>query len=249
MARGGMGRGSAALGLWTAFAGSKTDFSRMTKLVSVGVADSGINPRHRQIGAVAGGVGVHVRDGDIEIGDDWVDQLGHGTAVAAAIRGHAPDAALYSIRIFRRRLVAHVEALLYAIEWALAHELDMLNLSLARTEQEKEKELTDACEKATEAGLILVAARADSLPGSLANVIAVGGDPDIDVRQMRFEGGVFFASSWAWPLGELPKERNFHGVSLAVAHVTGIAASALASGVPKAGIEAALRVRCEKIEG
>lgn len=218
----------------------------MTKVVSVGVADSGINPRHRQIGAVAGGVGVHVRDGDIEIGDDWVDRLGHGTAVAAAIRGHAPDAALYSIRIFRRRLVAHVEALLYAIEWALSHELDMLNLSLGCTEREKEKELRDVCEKAAGTGLILVAARADSLPASLENVITVTDDPALDVREMRLEGGVFFASSWAWPLGELPKERNFHGVSLAVAHVTGIAASALASGVPKAGIEATLRDRCER---
>ena len=192
------------------------------------------------MGTVADGIGVRVRDGAIETDDDWVDQLGHGTAVAATIRGHAAAAALYSIRIFRRRLEAHLEALLYAIDWARSHGLDVLNLSLGCEEQA----LSDACRSATGAGLIVVAAHTDALPGA----IAVCDDRELGVDEMRFEGGVFLASSWAWPLGELPKERNFHGTSLAVANVTGIVAGALAAGVPKTGIEAALRERCEKIE-
>ena len=141
--------------------------------VRVGVADSGINPRHRQVGTVADGIGVRVRDGAIETDDDWVDQLGHGTAVAATIRGHAADAALYSIRIFRRRLEAHLEALLYAIDWARSHGLDVLNLSLGCEEQA----LSDACRSATGAGLIVVAAHTDALPGA----IAVCDDRDVGI--------------------------------------------------------------------
>lgn len=208
--------------------------------VRVGIADSGINPRHPQIGEVAGGVGVHVRDGAVVTDDDWLDQLGHGTAVAATVRGHAPDAQLYSIRIFRRRLEAHLPALLYSIEWAVAHELDVLNLSLGCDA----RELRDACASATAAGLIVVATRADELPGS----IAVGEDRELDTGELRWADGVFFAPPWAWPLGELPKERNFHGTSLAVANVTGIVAHALGTGVEESALDAALRERCEKIE-
>ena len=40
-------------------------------------------------------------------------------------------------------------------------------------------------------------------------------------------------STWARELPGLPKERNFHGVSLAVGHVTGMAAALLAEGVAK----------------
>ena len=94
--------------------------------VRVGVADSGINPRHRHVGSVAGGVGLRFSDGIVETDDDWEDVLGHGTAAAATIRAHAPSAELYSIRIFRRRLETHVDTLLAAIEWASSETLDLL---------------------------------------------------------------------------------------------------------------------------
>ncbi|GMR24291.1 MAG: hypothetical protein BMS9Abin37_2814 [Acidobacteriota bacterium] len=50
---------------------------------------------------------------------------------------------------------------------------------------------------------------------------------------IRYENGVFVASSWARELPGLPKERNVHGVSLAVAHVTGMAAALLGGSVAK----------------
>ena len=53
---------------------------------------------------------------------------------------------------------------------------------------------------------------------------------------IRYENGVFVASSWARELPGLPKKRNFHGVSLAVAHVTGMAAALLAEGVTKSAL-------------
>lgn len=212
--------------------------------VRVGIADSGLNPRHRQIGTVGGGVGVRVgSDGAIQVDDDWLDRLGHGTAVAATIHGHAPEAELYPIRIFRRRLEAHADALSYAIEWALSHELDVLNLSLGCSKGERESELERACESAA---LILVAPTG-SLPRAPDNVVSVRDDPGLDEGEVRFERGVFVASSWARSLGELRRERNFHGTSFAVAHVSGMIACALAEGVPKQEVVSALRERCETI--
>ena len=214
--------------------------------VRVGVADSGINPHHRHVGGVAGGVGLRFSNGVVEVDDDWEDMLGHGTAAAATIRAHAPSAELYSIRIFRRRLETHVDTLLRAIEWASSASsassgcpktLDLLNLSLGCTEEARAPEFAAACERAHEAGLVIVAAHEvsgqPSLPGRLDGVVAVRENRELDADAIRYEDGVFVASTWARELPGLPKERNFHGVSLAVAHVTGMAAALLATGVAK----------------
>ena len=205
--------------------------------VRVGVADSGINPHHRHVGGVAGGVGLRFRDGVVEADDAWHDMLGHGTAAAATIRHHAPSAELYSIRIFRRRLETHVDTLLGAIEWASSETLDLLNLSLGCTEQARAPEFAAACARAHDVGLVIVAAQElsgkPSLPGRLDGVIAVEEDHELEADGIRYENGVFVASSWARELPGLPKERNLHGVSLAVAHVTGMAAVLLAEGVAK----------------
>lgn len=221
--------------------------SAMKKTVSVGVADSGINPVHRQVGSVAGGVGIRYRDGQVELDTEWKDMLGHGTSAAATVRGHAPDAELYSIRIFRRRLEAHVEALLGAMDWACSNGLDLLNLSLGCTERAREADFAEACTRASRAGLLIVAAAEvsgeASLPGLLDDVIAVRADRGLETDELRFENGVFVASTWARPLGELPKERNFYGVSLAIAHVTGMAAALLASGVRKEDVRSRLAER------
>ncbi len=207
----------------------------MNRKIRVGVADSGINPNHRHVGEVAGGVGVVVTDGRVATDDDWLDQLGHGTAVAATIRGHAPAVELYSIRIFRRRLEAQVDALLFALEWAASNELDLLNLSLGCADEDRRDAFVSAVADASSAGVVVIAAHElsgkPSLPGSLPGVIAVGADPELGSGQLRFEDDVIVSSSWARQLGELPKERNFHGVSLAVAHVTGVAAGLLSRGV------------------
>ena len=209
----------------------------LSSKVRVGVADSGINPRHRHVGSVAGGVGLRFSDGIVEADDDWEDVLGHGTAAAATIRAHAPSAELYSIRIFRRRLETHVDTLLAAIEWASSETLDLLNLSLGCTEEGRAPEFAAACARAHEVGLVIVAAQQasgkPSLPGRLDGVIAVDEDHELEADAIRYENGVFVASSWAREIPGLPKERNVHGVSLAVAHVTGMAAALLAESVAK----------------
>ena len=203
----------------------------VSRLVTVGVVDSGIHPGHRHVGAVAGGVGIRTVDGEVVTDDSWDDLLGHGTAAAATIRRHAPEASLYAIRIFRRRLVARAEALLYAIGWASDHRIALLNLSLGTTEERFRPAFAEACSSAREAGTIVVAAAEmgglPALPGCLEGVVAVRPDEALEEDEVRIEDGVFHACAWARRLEPLARERNLYGASLAVAHVTGMAASLL----------------------
>jgi hypothetical protein len=55
----------------------------------VAIIDSGVYAAHPHVGSVAGGIAI---DQNGHEHDDYADRLGHGTAVAAAIREKAPDA-------------------------------------------------------------------------------------------------------------------------------------------------------------
>src|SRR6516225_957314 len=86
--------------------------------VRVAVIDSGVNSRHPHICGVSGGASVF-GPGDIQE-DAFVDMLGHGTAVMAAIQEKAPGAEYFAIKLFQRSLRSSSTALMAAIEWALA---------------------------------------------------------------------------------------------------------------------------------
>ncbi len=195
--------------------------------VRVGIVDSGINARDPQVVAVEGGVGIRFRDGRVERDSSWEDLLGHGTAVAATIRGHAPSASLVSIRVFHRTLEAHFEAILDAIDWGVEERLDLLNLSLGCANRERDEAFESACVRAMDRGVAVVSAAGTS---SQSAFFAAAADYALEGEEIRFERGLFHASPWARQRGVLPREKNFHGTSFAVAHVTGIAARLLSEG-------------------
>ena len=147
--------------------------------------------------------------------------------MAATIREHAPSASLLSIRVFHRRLDAHFEAILDAIEWGVEERLDLLNLSLGVANREKDAAFVSACARAMERGVAVVSAAGAA--GERA-FLAVAADYALEGGEIRFEEGRFHASPWARQRGVLPREKNFHGASFAVAHVTGIAARILSEG-------------------
>lgn len=195
--------------------------------VRVGIVDSGINARDPQVVAVEGGAGIRFRDGRIERDAAWEDRLGHGTAVAATIREHAPWASLYSIRVFHRTLEAHFEAILDALDWGVEERLDLLNLSLGCANRDRDETFDSACARAAERGVAVVSAAG---PEGGSAFLAVAADYALEGEAIRFERGLFHASPWARQRGVLPREKNFHGTSFAVAHVTGIAARLLSEG-------------------
>ena len=150
------------------------------RAVKVAIVDSGIDPTHEKIGPVVGGVSFSLSTtGQLVVDDDWTDRTGHGTACAGLIRQKAPEAALYSIRIFDETLMASGRVLIAAIEWAVENRMDVLNLSLGTTDIADRDELAAICRRAQEANIILVAAEhnegLESYPAAFPEVIGVTG--------------------------------------------------------------------------
>ena len=195
------------------------------KGVRVAVIDSGVHAMHPHIVGVAGGVTIaHEPDEK-----NYVDVIGHGTAVMAAIKEKAPDAEYFAVRVFCSSLRTTVDLLVRAIEWSMAHRIDVINLSLGTTNPAHRDRFVPVIARALEKGLILVSARdADgttALPGSLPGVIGVSLDWDCPRElyycQATIDGVALTASGYPRSLPGVPPARNLHGISFAVANATG----------------------------
>src|SRR5262249_56573176 len=95
---------------------TKIPFAGLTgRDVRVAIIDSGVNPAHPHVAGVEGGVCINA-DGE---GENYLDYIGHGTAVAGAIREKEPGAALYAIQNFDPKLRTKTQAVIPATEWAV----------------------------------------------------------------------------------------------------------------------------------
>ncbi len=156
----------------------------------------------------------------------YMDSLGHGTAVMAAIQEKAPEAEYFAARVFCSSLRTRVEFLLSAIEWCLDRDVHVVNLSLGTANPAHAPSFQALVERAAARGVILVSASEaggrPALPGSLPGVIAVGLDWDCPRECYRLHrSGQILASGYPRPLPGVPIERNLHGISFAVANMTG----------------------------
>ncbi len=206
--------------------------------VRVAVIDSGVHPSHPHVGPVAAGVSVAA---DGRIGADALDRLGHGTAVAAAIRDQAGAVEIVPVKVFDRQLRATVDALEAAIDWAVQAGVDVINLSLGTANPAHEARLTAAVGTAVAAGVVLVAAGPDAgtrwLPGSLPGALPVLVDWECPRDEVRIsvDGPVTThrrivrASGYPRPIPGISPERNLKGISFAVANATGLLALHLSS--------------------
>jgi subtilisin family serine protease len=201
--------------------------------VRVAIIDSGVHASHPHIGGVAGGIAIDEQGREH---DDYIDRLGHGTAVTAAIKEKAPGAELYAVKVFDNSLSTSINSLVHAIDWAARAGLHLANLSLGTARAEHEGTLTEAVSRAASYGLIVVAARDEDgvrwLPGSLPGVISVQLDwtcPRDQYRFVQMDGTpVFRASGLPREIPGVPPERNLSGISFAVANMTGFTARARA---------------------
>ena len=201
--------------------------------MKIAIIDSGIHEGHPHVGRVAGSVHA-TADG---WGDDPVDHLGHGTAVAAAIREKVPGADLFAVKIFDRRLSANIETVLRALMWCRDEGMNLVNLSLGTANPEHGGRFL----KALIDEMIVISA-ADMLPGSLATVIGVDSDESCPRESFRYEDGVFYASPYPRPIPGVPRSQNLQGVSFAVANMTGLAAQ-IREAAPGQDIWSALKER------
>ena len=198
--------------------------------VRIAVIDSGVHAAHPHVGGVAGGVSVSAAG---ELGDDYVDRLGHGTAVTAAIREKAPGAEVWVARVFDRTLDTTVDALVAAIRWAVERRAHLINLSLGTSNQQHGDRLQAVVQVAADAGVGVVAAGEQDgvrwLPGSLCDAVSV----TLDWTLPRETGVVAAGASGEWrvrasgfprPIPGVDPERNLKGLSFAVANATGLLA-------------------------
>ena len=186
--------------------------------ITVAVIDSGVHAEHPHVGSVGEAVCID------PAGGDTVDRLGHGTAVASAIRDLAPGVTLIVGKIFDRTLSTNADALARGIEWAASRGARLINLSLGTTNPLHEERLVASI--AAVSGAIVVSAR-DWLPGSLPGVVNVVADPALERDEFLVEGTRFVAAPYPRPIPGVPRERNLSGVSFAVANVTGALARLL----------------------
>lgn len=202
--------------------------------VRIAVIDSGVHASHPHVGHVAGGIGIDAHGVEHP---DFLDRLGHGTAVTAAIREKAPDAEIFAVKVFDRSLATTIAALVAAIDWATRVGVHFVNLSLGTPRAQHEYALRAAVDRAEARGVTVVSARRDDpagttlwFPGCLPRVIGVEVDWSIARDQYRIveDGGqtTVFASGFPREIPGVPPERNLHGVSFAVANATGFLARA-----------------------
>jgi hypothetical protein len=201
--------------------------------VRIAVIDSGVHAAHPHVNGIAGGVALDadgVSDGDV------IDRLGHGTAVAAAIREKAPEAELLAVKVFDRALATTGLALVEAIRWAGRAEAALINLSLGTTSSSHEPALAAAVNEVNQAGAIVVAAAPLDgvrwLPGALPGVIAVELDWECPRDACRVavepDGSIRLrASGYPRPIPGVPPSQNMRGASFAVANATGLIALAI----------------------
>jgi len=189
----------------------------------IAVLDSGVNPLHPHVGRLAAGVCV-TAEGK---GEDTLDHLGYGTAVAALIHALAPDATIVPVRIFDKDLSTTLPSLVRALEWCAANSIQIINLSLGTTDESHREPFEKAVAHIAASGAVLVApyvmAEKLLLPGTLPGVIGVVVDTACGdactVKQMSSKV-VFGAQPYPREIPDASRELNLNGVSFSVARVS-----------------------------
>jgi hypothetical protein len=185
---------------------------------------------------IAGGIAF---TGDGREENEFLDRLGHGTAVAAVIREKAPEAAIFAVKIFHDSLAARIQPLVRAIDWSVDNGMNLINLSLGTANQEHECVLVSALERVRGKGIVLIAPFENPgvrwLPGALSGTAPVALDwncPRDEYRTSTLPDGrtLYHASGYPRPIPNVPLERNLKGLSFAVANVTGLLARELSAG-------------------
>jgi len=197
--------------------------------VSVAVIDSGVNPEHPHVGPIDGGWSFRTDDaGEVVMKAGYTDDIGHGTAVAAVIRGYSPTAHLYALKIFGNRLAASAPLLVKALQWAISQPIRIIHLSLGTSRDQHKPILTDLCDEACRQNIIVVASArtAEDLvfPAVFGSVIGVYWDWDCPPEKVTFRPDKpvqFGAHGWPRPIPGMDQRNNFRGASFAAAHVTG----------------------------
>ncbi len=214
--------------------------------VKVAILDTGIDTSHPDLaGRVSQGVDF------TETGSSF-DDNGHGTHVSGTVAaiysnnsgvyGVAPSASLYAVKVLDSTGSGYLDWIIAGIEWAIANEIDVINMSLGTPSDVQP--LEDACNAAYKADILIVAAAGNSgnkpgnrdtveYPGGYASVIAVAASDSNDLRVSFSSTGpdVELIAPGVSILSSIPGDgyAYYSGTSMASPHVAGVAALVLAA--------------------
>lgn len=141
----------------------KTERSAQSNLtgknIKIAILDTGISP-HPDLNITGG-------KSFVSYTDSYADDEGHGTLTAGVIGalnntigsvGVAPGASLYSVKIMDQDGDGHLLDLLEGLDWSIANDMDIINMSLGFKSEKEISPLQMLLEEAYEKGILLVAA-------------------------------------------------------------------------------------------
>jgi subtilisin family serine protease len=143
--------------------------------VKIAIIDTGIDAAHPALAATYRGGYDFVHNDTVP--DDEATTDSHGTFVAGVIAQVAPEAEVFMLKIYARDNSFETKNLVRAIDWAIAHDVDVINMSFRMTAQLSDAR--SAIERAERAGIVVVAAAGNDagpvdFPAAFDLVIAVG---------------------------------------------------------------------------
>jgi subtilisin family serine protease len=196
-------------------------------VIRVGLIDSGVSPEQTHHAVAARSF----------TGQPLVpDPVGHGTAVAAVLLKHCPDALILNAQTFQAA-PASADAVARALDWLIQKRAAVANLSFGL--RDDRALLRAAVARALDAGLVLLAsvpARGPlPYPSAYSGVIRITGDARCAPGQLSALGG----DPADYGACVLDTHGRPGGASLAVGHATGLLAQSLADGAtePRAALD------------
>ncbi|BDV43728.1 peptidase S8 [Geotalea uraniireducens] len=214
--------------------------------VKVAVLDTGIDYTHPDLAANYKGGYNFIADNN----DPFDDAYGtsHGTHVAGIIAalnngtgvvGVAPGASLYAVKVLDGGGGGYVSTIIAGIEWAIENKMNVINISIGSPESSTA--LEEACNKAYQAGIVIVASAGNYSPGTVLYPAAY--DSVIAVSATYQDDTIGTFSSYG-PQVELAAPGHnilstaigggyitHYGTSQAAPHVAGVAALLFSKGV------------------
>jgi len=154
--------------------------------VRVGIIDTGIDLRHPDLQPAYRGGYDFVHNDAVPEEEAEGDAFGHGTRMAGVIAasdngfgliGAAPGVSLYVLKIFPKKGGALTSNVIRAVDWAIAHKLDVVNCSFGGDQPSKLEE--EAYARARRANVLVIAAVGNHAswvryPAAYPSVVGVG---------------------------------------------------------------------------
>lgn len=216
--------------------------------VNIAILDTGIDYNHPDLDMNYSG-GDNFVTLDVNNHDPLDDSYNsHGTHVAGVIAaeldgsgvvGVAPDASIYAIKVLDGAGFGSVSTIVAGIDWAIANQMDIVNMSMGITTYSQL--LADACAAADAAGILVVAAAGNNYggavlyPAAFPSVVAVGATTIYDEispispvgpeMELTAPGLNVYSTIAGGSYGFLG------GTSQAAPHVSGLAALLLSAGI------------------